>query len=307
MRAVRELECPYQRAALLIARWSGARRGEIRDLYLDCLDSYPDGTPRLRIPVGKGKSERVVPVHEEAAVAIRALQGLARGGRGFLDDQTGVEARRLFVHRGQRYSVNYLFYASLDRACRMAGLVDTQGEPTVNPHRFRHTVGTELAEGGARLHTIMKMLGHTSTEMTLVYAHISDKAVLEDYKKVLGPGATIAGPIAEELRSGQLPQESVDWLKSNFFKTELELGHCLRLPQEGPCECDLYLSCAKFVTTREYAPRLRTRRLRELELIEDAVSNGWEREVERHRCAVRRIEGLLEDLGEPVDGADAPV
>jgi hypothetical protein len=23
----------------------------------------------------------------------------------------------------------------------------------------------------------------------------------------------------------------VDWLKSNFLKTELELGHCLRLPQ----------------------------------------------------------------------------
>lgn len=306
MAAVRELERPYQWAALLVARWSGARRGEIRDLYLDCLDSYPDGTPRLRIPVGKGKSERIVPVHDEAARAIRELQALSGAGRGFLDEQTGVEARRLFVRRGQRCSAHYLFYASLDRACRTCGLVDGDGEPTVNPHRFRHTVGAELAEGGARLHTIMKMLGHTSTEMTLVYAHISDKAVLEDYKKVLGPGAAIAGLIAEELRSGQLPRESVEWLKSNFLKTELELGHCLRLPQEGPCECELYLSCAKFVTTPEYAPRLRGRRLRELELVEDAASRGWDREVERHRCAVRRIEQLLDDLGEPVDGADAP-
>jgi hypothetical protein len=41
----------------------------------------------------------------------------------------------------------------------------------------------------------------------------------------------------------------VDWLKSNFLKTELEPGRCLRLPAEGPCECDLYLTCAKFVTT----------------------------------------------------------
>jgi hypothetical protein len=31
-----------------------------------------------------------------------------------------------------------------------------------------------------------------------------------------------------------------------FFKTELELGHCLVLPQEGPCECELYLNCPKF-------------------------------------------------------------
>jgi len=147
----------------------------------------------------------------------------------------------------------------------------------------------------------MKMLGHTSTEMTLVYAHISEKAMAEDYHRVLGPGAELAGPLAEQLRAGTLPEESVEWLKTNFFKTELELGHCLRLPQEGPCECDLYLSCAKFVTTRGYAPRLRSRRLRELELIEDAISQGWDREVERHRCTAKRIEQLLEELNEPLE------
>ena len=54
MRAIRILPCLYQRAALLIARWSGARRGEIQRLALDCLDTYADGTPRLRVPVGKG-------------------------------------------------------------------------------------------------------------------------------------------------------------------------------------------------------------------------------------------------------------
>jgi len=83
------------------------------------------------------------------------------------------------------------------------------------------------------------------------------------------------------------------------------LGHCLRLPQEGPCECDLYLTCAKFVTTREYAPRLRRRRKQELALIEDALAHGWQREVERHQCTARRIEQLLTDLREPVDGPEA--
>lgn len=304
MEAIRELPCSYQRAALLIARWCGARRGEIRNLELDCLDSYPDGTPRLRIPVGKSKSERIVPLNEEAATAIRDLQTLARDGRGFRDEQTGVEARRLFVHRGQRYSSSYLFEDALEESCRVAGLVTMDGKPTVNAHRFRHTVATELAESGARLHTIMKMLGHTSVEMTMVYAQISDREVLRDYQKVLGPGAEIAGPLAATLRSGELPASDVEWIKNNFFKTELELGHCLRLPQEGPCECDLYLSCAKFVTNREYAPRLRARRLKESELIENAVSNGWEREAERHRCTAKRLEQLLEELGEPLEPRD---
>jgi hypothetical protein len=139
----------------------------------------------------------------------------------------------------------------------------------------------------------------------MVYAHISDMAVLNDYRSVLGPQAKVAGPGASTLRAGTLTASEVEWLKTNFFKTELELGHCLRLPQEGPCECDLYLNCAKFVTTRAYAPRLRERRKLELRLIEDATRRGWEREVERHGCTVRRIEHLLQELGEPLEGPGA--
>ena len=128
--------------------------------------------------------------------------------------------------------------------------------------------------------------------------------MLRDYKAVLTPGATIAGPAADELKSGALPAEAVDWLKTNFFKTELELGHCHRLPQEGPCECDLYLTCAKFVTTPAYAPRLRARRRVEQALATDAADRGWDREVERHHCTAKRIEKLLTDLDQPLDNAD---
>jgi hypothetical protein len=151
----------------------------------------------------------------------------------------------------------------------------------------------------------MKVLGHTSASMTMTYAQISDREVLRDYQAVLGPGTTLAGPFAETLKSGELPASAVDWLKSNWFKTELELGRCLRLPQEGPCECDLYLTCAKFVTTPRYAPRLRRRRRIEQELVEDAHHHGWQREVERHQCTVKRIEQLLADLDEPFDGPEA--
>ena len=306
MVAVRALPCPYQRAALLIARWSGARREEISRLEIDCLDSYPDGTPRLRIPAGKMKRERLVPLNEEAASAIRALQADRRGERGFCDTQTKVETHYLFMHHGKVFSLCYLFDSPLRAACVAAGLVTADGCHTVTAHRFRHTVGKQLAEKGAKLRTIMTVLGHTSASMSMVYAQISDQEVLKDYQKVLGPGAAIAGPCAETLRSGSLPASAIDWLQSNFFKTELELGHCLRLPQEGPCECELYLTCAKFVTTPEYAPRLRQRRQRELTLIDDAVSHGWLREVERHRCTVARIEHLLADLGVSVEDPEMP-
>jgi integrase len=305
MGAIRALDCPYQRAALLIARWSGARRGEIRRLSVDCLDDYPDGTPRLHIPTGKTYQERMIPIHEEAAAAIRALQALRKGERGFSDPKTGVVTRYLFVHQGMLLSATYLFEEALKKACTVAGLVTTEGKSTITAHRFRHTVGTQLARRGARLRTIQKILGHESPEMSMVYLGISDEDVRQDYQAVLGSGAIIAGPGAELIRSGELAADEVNWLKSNFLKTELELGRCLRLPQEGPCECDLYLTCAKFVTSPEYAPRLRRRRNREMELVEDAMSHGWQREVERHQCTIRRLEQLLKDLGEPIDGPEA--
>src|SRR5205823_995732 len=116
-------------------------------------------------------------------------------------------------------------------ACRNAGLIAANGRPAVTAHRFRHTVGTQLAARGAKLHTTMQVLGHSSASMSLIYARISDREVLRDYQAVLGPGAGIAGPFAETLRSGGLSPAAADWLKTNFFKTEL--GHCLRVPQEG--------------------------------------------------------------------------
>ncbi|HJT57736.1 MAG TPA: tyrosine-type recombinase/integrase [Ktedonobacteraceae bacterium] len=201
-----EITRDHQRAALLIARWSGARRDEIRRLSVDCLDAYPDGTPRLRIPAGKTKRERMIPLHEEAAAAIREIQVLrCTEDRGLRDTQTGVETRYLFLHLGRLYSCYYLFERSLQSACEAVGLLNGKGKHTIHAHRFRHTVGTQLAERGAKLHTIMKILGHNSVSMSLVYAQISDREVLKDYQAVLGPGATLAGPFAETLKCGELP------------------------------------------------------------------------------------------------------
>ena len=298
-----KIECAFQRAALLVARWSGARRGEIVRLRIDCLDRYPDGTHRLRIPAGKTMRERLVPLHDDAATALSQViaSRLEANDRPIRDDRTGEIVRYVFYRRGGRISPDYLMQAPLNQLCTLAGLVDHNGKPTVSTHRFRHTVGTQLAERGAKLHTIMSVLGHQTPHMSMVYARISDTEVLRDYRSVLGPGETIAGPGADAIRAGKLSCAAIDWLKSNFIKTELELGHCLRLPSEGPCECDLYLSCAKFVTSKAYAGRLRDRRKLEVALAADARERGWSREVERHNGIANRIERLLVDLEEPIE------
>ncbi|BCW77868.1 tyrosine-type recombinase/integrase [Arthrobacter sp. NicSoilB11] len=298
MSAIEALTDPLQRTALLLLRWSGARRDEIRRLTWDCLDTYASGHPRLRIPVGKGHSERLIPLHADAAVALqetinqaRAMNAVARR-----DPTTGRLENYIFVRKGKLLSSATLFDDAFEKACTEAGLVDSKGTRTVSAHRLRHTLGTQLAEGGARIQTIMTILGHKSASMSMIYSRISDPVVRRQYEEALASGTRIAGPAAEALIKGRLDDESVHWLQTNFLKTELELGHCLRLPAEGPCECELMLTCPKFLTTSEYAPRLEARLGREEELITDAEARGWQREAERHQATRQRILKLLKEL-----------
>src|SRR6266851_2964513 len=100
--------------------------------------------------------------------------------RGRSDEQTGIPTPYLFVRCGGLFSLQYLFNIPLRSACTAAGLVISLGVPTVSSHRFRHTVGTQ---------------------------------VLRDCQAVLGPGATLAGPYAEALRTSGLSTEEMDWLK----------------------------------------------------------------------------------------------
>src|SRR5207302_3380755 len=127
--------------------------------------AYPDGTPRLRIPAGKTYQERLVPLHEEAAVAIRVLQ-LHRASeptRGLVDELTGRLSRRLFIHHGKLFSTRYLFESPLWEVCRQTWLVAPNGKPTVTYHCFRHTVRLKLSERGAYLNMIHCILCYVSS------------------------------------------------------------------------------------------------------------------------------------------------
>ena len=56
------------------------------------------------------------------------------------------------------------------------------------------------------------------------------------------------------------------------------------------------LTCSKFLTTSDYAPRLRARLDVEQQLIDDVIAQSWPREIERHEATKRRLEQLLHDL-----------
>lgn len=58
------------------------------------------------------------------------------------------------MQHGKLLSSFYLFDTPIQQACKAVGLIEQggrggQGRGTVTAHRFRHTVGTQLAERGA--------------------------------------------------------------------------------------------------------------------------------------------------------------
>lgn len=302
MREIHQLKCPYQRNALIILRWTGARLSEIRRLDKFALDQFSDGTPKLYIPIGKTGTARWIPIHPEAKAAFCELIEIRKSAgnlRGIIDNKTKKETDFLFMKNNKLLSAQYLIVTPLSKCCLAAGLIKENGAPQYSSHQFRHTIGTTMINNGAALTTIMKMLGHESPTMTLVYANIFDETIRKEYEEtVMEPSALAGGEYVSKLKNREMDPTEIDWIKSNFHKTFLALGHCFHHEKEPICDfADACFFCSKFVTTTQHIPLLREKYETELKLISDASNRNWEREISRHKRVADRVYEIIEELG----------
>ena len=111
--------------------------------------------------VGKGDKQRLVPLGQVAAEAIRA----------YLPERPEPAARScediLFLNRfGKPLSRVSIFKLVKDQAMA-AGI-----QKEISPHTFRHSFATQLIENGADLRMVQEMLGHASILTTEIYTHI---------------------------------------------------------------------------------------------------------------------------------------
>ncbi|MBT7026781.1 MAG: tyrosine-type recombinase/integrase [Verrucomicrobia bacterium] len=119
---------------------------------------------------GKGKKERQVPIGRAAVEAIRLYwERLAKSPA--LDEHVffASEKKRsaIYPRLVQLRLKNYLSASGLD--------------PSLTPHKLRHSYATHLLDAGADLRSVQEMLGHANLTTTQVYTHVTTERIKRAY------------------------------------------------------------------------------------------------------------------------------
>ncbi|MEO7646753.1 MAG: tyrosine recombinase XerC [Gemmatimonadaceae bacterium] len=142
---------------------TGMRLSELRGINRSDLDLL---SQQVKVR-GKGRKERIIPLGDHAALALRNYES-KRDELARVVPVTGTDREAFFLSaRGKRMSVRTIQNAVkklLDRVNEGAGL---------STHSLRHTFATHMLDAGADLRAVQELLGHASISTTQIYTHTS--------------------------------------------------------------------------------------------------------------------------------------
>jgi site-specific recombinase XerD len=151
----------------LLIRHTGLRIGECADLSFDCLRATGPNQWAILVPLGKLKTERMVPVDSSVVTVIQRL-------RFYRSLDPRRPDGRLLARRSSRDALIRQLRNYLHRVCHSLEI-----SARIVPHQFRHTYATEMLRAGVSLPSVMKLLGHASLNMTMIYVEV----VMDDLQR----------------------------------------------------------------------------------------------------------------------------
>lgn len=154
------------KAIALLMLFGGLRSCEVLGLRMGDVDL---GARRVRV-FGKGGQERVVPVDSDTTRAVH---------RYILHERPEGNHTELFLvlkgpNKGQPLTaagLRTIFRYHRELSEVWAG----------NPHRLRHTYGTNMAQAGVDIQALKDLMGHASIDSTTLYVHFSADHLRKEY------------------------------------------------------------------------------------------------------------------------------
>ena len=177
----------------LLLRHTGMRISECADLSYDCLRSTGPDQWAVHVPLGKLKTERMVPIDASVGELVQRLR--------FFRSLDPLRADgRLLARPSSKNALVRQLRDYLHQVCFSLGL-----STLIVPHQFRHTYATEMLRAGVSFPVLMKLLGHTDPEMTMRYVDVALTDLQREFHqarsnpKYLIPQPTPSSP---QLRAG---------------------------------------------------------------------------------------------------------
>ena len=156
------------RALILLLLRTGMRIGELLNTSIDDLNLAEQ---KIFIMIGeKNRLGRTVCISDDAGSALKGWMRIRDSSQKYL------------FYGQERYPLSYSRARDILRIyLEKAGL----SHKGYTLHCLRHTFATDLLNAGMRLGCLQQLLGHSSLEMTLRYARLTDKTREQEYYKAM--------------------------------------------------------------------------------------------------------------------------
>ncbi|MCZ6638783.1 MAG: site-specific integrase, partial [Candidatus Dadabacteria bacterium] len=165
---------PYLRNIIITALYTGMRKGEIISLKWDNVD-FERNIITVEIENNKSKRIKRIPISSFLRKMLLELK-LKNSDSNFI----------FLSSKGTPYTRQDSLNRAFKLATKKAGIEDLRF------HDFRHTAGTRMNEVTGNIVAVNKILGHSSLQMTMRYAHPEDslKETVESLSVYFSPPLT---------------------------------------------------------------------------------------------------------------------
>ena len=234
MAAARDEPDPLTQLCVEMLARTAMRVSELCDLPADAV-SCRSGAWWLRVPVGKLRNDRYIPLHPRLVELLDAWQ------------QHHDHPTRL-ITAGDVLLERHRVARMVRRVGRKAGV------ERVHPHQLRHTLATQAINRGMRLEAVAELLGHRNLKMTMAYARISNRVVADQFQMVSDKVDALYADPDDDQETPAMRRLRLE------YRRMLGNGWCTR-PKELDCQFEsICEGCGFFQTDIEFLPTLARQR-----------------------------------------------